>query len=140
MKESTMQLAFATIIVIVVAILGFTSMSWMAERFGDVGALMAAVLMLVVIIIFVQQYLSNSHTHNIMKNLVEYSTGQARVEEQRQKASVELIRGAREASKVDHRLTLTNLDDVKAQAREYAKLMNNQRLLDVDDEDSIELD
>ena len=127
-NEGMIQLGFVTIIVLVVAVFGMMGMNWMAERYGDGGAMMFVVLILVIVVIFVQQYLSGQQTKAVLENIVNYAAADAKVDAYRQQTALEGARAMRAVTVIDAKNTAGDQKLLEQRASQLASMMTEAQV------------
>lgn len=127
-KNATMQLAFVTIIVLVVAVVGMLGANWMDDNFGSGGAMMFVVMVFVVVVIFIQQYLSGQQTKAVLDNIVNYAAQDAKVDAYRQQTQLEHARAMRGVTVIDAKSTADTQKMIEQKAGQLAAMMTDAQV------------
>lgn len=127
-KDALLQLGLVTIIVVVVGGLSMMGMNWMAEEFGSGGAMMFAVLVFFVVVIFIQQWLSGQQSKAVMANIVNYAAADAKVDAYRQQTALEGARAMRATLTMEGKSTLDTQKLIEQKASQLATMMTEAQV------------
>ncbi len=125
--NTTTFLGFFVVIIVILCV----AVVWIAQQLGPQLAVGLGIGIFLVLILFAQQILTGIQTNDTTRNLVEYDSNQAKVEEQRTKVNIVYAQAMRETAKVQNKIDVKQYDAMRIAATKMAGMLSDAEIAKV---------